>query len=202
MPKIVAVRPKVEPTERSSSLLTMHEGHADRHHAVARGVAQHREQRAGGAEKRRVQIEAAQIEQRHDDEQADFPTAEQQRGSAFAPAGERRGWRWSSAVIRWDPLAPALREKVAGRETPDELRIGSWRAGPHAPSPAGGRGASAFSFRSACRPSRRCPWSRAVRACPGSPPRCCGRSADRAASRDRSPAGTAAGRASPATRPS
>ena len=82
-----------------------------------------------------------------------------------------------------------------GRGWRTELRKGV-AEGRSAPRPHG----CAFSFRSACRPWRRCPWSPAGRGCRDWPPRCCGRSADRAASRDRSPAGTAAGRASPSAR--
>jgi hypothetical protein len=81
MPKIVAVRPKAD--GEVEFLVDDDEGHADRHHAIAGGVAQNRKQRARRAEERRVQIEAAEIEQRHDDEQADFPTADQSRGAAF-----------------------------------------------------------------------------------------------------------------------
>jgi hypothetical protein len=53
------------------------EGHADRHHRVARRVAQQGVKGLGRAEEIRVDEAAAEVEQRHQDEKAGLPAADE-----------------------------------------------------------------------------------------------------------------------------
>ena len=66
------------PDRQIQLLVNDDEGHADREHAVARGVAQNRKERVGRSEKSRIEIEPARVEDRHNDEKADLPASEQE----------------------------------------------------------------------------------------------------------------------------
>ncbi len=80
-----------EPVERANRqieiLVDDDEGHADRHHAIARGIAHDRGERGGGSEKLGINIDADEIDQDQENQQAHFPTAENLHRQ---PAANRR----------------------------------------------------------------------------------------------------------------
>ena len=80
-----------QPVERADRqieiLVDDDEGHADRHHAVARGVAHDRGEGGGRAEEFGVDVDADQVEQDHENDQADFPSADQSRAEAGGELG-------------------------------------------------------------------------------------------------------------------
>ena len=120
-------------------LIDQNERHADGHDAVARSIAQHREQRGRRAEECGVEIEAAEIERGHDHEQAHFPSAEQERRAASALHRARDRLCGAHGFSRSVHIGV---RGCAGRLI--EARASPIRC--------------ASSFRSACRPSRHCPW--------------------------------------------
>ena len=82
MPKIVGREAEGRADRKIQLLVDDDEGHADREHAVARGVAQDGKERVGRTEEGRIEIEAGRVEEGHDDEEADLPAAEEERSLA------------------------------------------------------------------------------------------------------------------------
>ena len=146
------------------------EGHANRHDGDTGRVAQQRVQRVAGAEERRIDRRAHGKQDGDHAQQADLPGSGQLGGRA----PER-----------------AIRRIVHDGLKPDAARLD------RGTSAAETWGVVRASSRNACRPVRRFPWSRVAHVCRGSRRRCRGRSADRAASPARIPAGRVAGRARP-----
>src|SRR5262249_13832313 len=111
------------------------EGHADGHDAEACGVAQHARQGRGIAEESRVDPGADEVKHGHEDEQAEFPGAENARD---AP-GHRR-----HITVEHGPPPPPSPACGGGRRAAAR----GW----------GYVAVTAISSRTACRRCRRWPW--------------------------------------------
>ena len=211
-----ATRPRVEPTDRSRSRLTMTKVMPTAITPIARGVAQHGGEGVRGAEEARVDADADQVEHDHDEQQPDLPAAEQLQGQRSLTRGEAvvaSAMPFGNAGDAADPIRAKARYRILQPnigepssatlgEVQDPSRPDSRLDGrARRPAFSAARSVGAISSRSACRPCRRRPWSRAGRACPDWRPRCRGRSAGRAASPARSPAGRAAGPSEPSSAP-
>ena len=70
------------PDRQIQFLVNDNERHADREHAVARGIAQNRKERVGRSEESRIEIEPSRVQKRHNDEKADLPASEEERSLA------------------------------------------------------------------------------------------------------------------------
>ena len=95
------------------------ESHADREHAVARGVAQDGKERIGRTEEGRIEIEAGGVEDSHDSEEADLPAAKDERSLAAGvadPAVVGDGGHEARRVERRRGEAEAVRARRRSRE--------------------------------------------------------------------------------------
>jgi hypothetical protein len=78
------------------------EGHADRHHRVARAVAKQGLEGVGGAEEIRIDEGPRQVEEHHHGDEAGFPAAEELH---WPPAEGGRGGGHVLGIIRFGSLA-------------------------------------------------------------------------------------------------